>query len=151
MNKHDRQIIYDKYGGRCAYCGEPLQKGWHVDEIVPVRRKYKYINSHWKNKITGEKSPIRMENMARSEWEYIPAKNVPDGCYNPENYNLDNQNPACASCNINKHEMPLEDFRKLIAGFMKHLNERSTQYKIAKRYGLIVETGIDVKFYFETI
>jgi len=33
---------------------------------------------------------------------------------------------------------------------MKHLNEINTQYKIAKRYGLVAETGIDVKFYFET-
>lgn len=31
---------------------------------------------------------------------------------------------------------------------MKHLNEKSTQYKFAKRYGLIVENDIEVKFYF---
>jgi hypothetical protein len=57
--------------------------------------------------------------------------------------------PACASCNINKHAMKLEDFRQLIAGFMKHLNERNTQYKIAKRYGLVVEQQKPVVFYFE--
>lgn len=45
--------------------------------------------------------------------------------------------------------MSLEDFRKLITGFMKHLNEVSTQYKIAKRYGLVKETEIKVEFYFE--
>jgi hypothetical protein len=32
---------------------------------------------------------------------------------------------------------------------MKHLNEVSTQYKIAKRYGLVVETIKPIKFYFE--
>ncbi len=57
--------------------------------------------------------------------------------------------PACASCNINKHAMKLEDFRQLVAGFMKHLNERNTQYKIAKRYGLVIEQQKPVVFYFE--
>ena len=57
--------------------------------------------------------------------------------------------PACASCNINKHAMKLEDFRSLVAGFMKHLNERNTQYKIAKRYGLVIEDQKPVIFYFE--
>ncbi len=32
---------------------------------------------------------------------------------------------------------------------MKHLNERNTQYKIAKRYGLVVEEEKPVVFYFE--
>jgi len=45
--------------------------------------------------------------------------------------------------------MSLEDFRNLISGFMKHLNEISTQYKIAKRYGLIHETPKPIVFYFE--
>ena len=45
--------------------------------------------------------------------------------------------------------MKLEDFRSLVAGFMKHLNERNTQYKIAKRYGLVIEDQKPVIFYFE--
>ncbi len=32
---------------------------------------------------------------------------------------------------------------------MKHLNERNTQYKIAKRYGLVIEQEKKVVFYFE--
>lgn len=54
MNKKDRALIYGKYNGRCAYCGCELQKGWHVDELLPVRRRYKRIDAHWKHKITGE-------------------------------------------------------------------------------------------------
>jgi len=45
--------------------------------------------------------------------------------------------------------MKLEDFRSLVAGFMKHLNERNTQYKIAKRYGLVIKDQKPVVFYFE--
>jgi hypothetical protein len=127
MKKADRQLIFDKYGGRCAYCGCELQKGWHVDEVEPVRR-----NHIW--------------NKDKSRWEL--NKEIPF-CH-PERMCIENQNPACASCNINKHSESLEQFRKNIAAYMKHLNEISTQYKIAKRYGLIQETGIEVKFYFET-
>ena len=68
----------------------------------------------------------------------------------PERLNIDNQMPSCPSCNINKHSMNLEDFRGLISGFMNHLNEVNTQYKIAKRYGLIKEIMKPVVFYFET-
>lgn len=124
MKKSDRQKIYDKFGGRCAYCGCELTKGWHVDELLPVHRNMK--------------------------WNKEKTKYVHDGTYiNPERLTIENQMPSCPSCNINKHSMSLEEFRNMIAGFMKHLNEVSTQYKIAKRYGLVQETGIEVKFYFE--
>jgi 5-methylcytosine-specific restriction endonuclease McrA len=122
----DRELIFNKYEGRCAYCGCVLEKGWHVDELIPVKRNYVYNKTK--------------------------AKFVPDGtCEHPERFNIDNQMPACASCNINKHSMSLEDFRYLIQGFMKHLNEVSTQYKIAKRYMLVTETFKPVLFYFETL
>lgn len=129
MSKETRKKIFDKFGGRCAYCGCELQKGWHVDEIEPVRRNWKY------------------------EYDESKGRDIRKitGAVHPERFNIDNQNPACASCNINKHSNSLEGFRACIAGYMKHLNGISTQYKIAKRYGLIQETGIEVKFYFETI
>ena len=47
--------------------------------------------------------------------------------------------------------MSLEEFRDLITGFMKHLNEINTQYKIAKRYGLVSETIKPIVFYFERV
>lgn len=128
MNKKDRQIVFDKYAGRCAYCGCELTKGWHVDEIEPVRR-----NKVW--------------NGVKSRWEI----NKENPYSHPERMTIDNQNPACASCNINKHSMSLEEFRAAIKGFMKHLNEINTQYKIAKRYGLVIEDDKSVIFYFETL
>lgn len=63
----------------------------------------------------------------------------------------DNKFPACASCNINKHSMTLEQFRDSIKQFVQSLNLYSTQYKISKRYGLINETETPVVFYFETL
>lgn len=118
MTKKERQQVFDKYGGRCAYCGEELQKGWHVDHIEPIRRHF------WKN--NGD-------------------------CDHPEREHIGNYMPACASCNISKHSGSIEDFRNLIAGFIPSLNRYSTQYKIAKRYGLVSENNNPVTFYFETV
>ena len=145
-----RQKIFDKYNGHCAYCGCELQKGWHVDELEPCKRRYKYIEAHWKNKLTGETT--QSYNAIRrnfDDWDRIKAKQVQDGCEYPERLVIENQMPACASCNINKHSLSLEEFRSLIEGFMKHLNELNTQYKIAKRYGLVKEDIKPIVFYFE--
>lgn len=45
--------------------------------------------------------------------------------------------------------MSLDSFRKIIGGFITSLNRDSTQYKFAKRYGLLEEKEIEVRFYFE--
>ena len=126
-SKKDREIIKNKFGGKCAYCGEDLpERGWHVDEVMPVRRNYYYDRSKGKH-VQSKKNPMR----------------------HPERMHIDNQFPACAQCNINKHDFSLEDFRKAILGYMKHLNERNTQYKMAKKYGLVKENIAPIVFHFE--
>jgi 5-methylcytosine-specific restriction endonuclease McrA len=67
----------------------------------------------------------------------------------PENENIDNLVPTCASCNIQKGNMSVEEFRERIAGFVHSLNSYHTQYAVAKRYGLVKETNSEVKFWFE--
>ena len=124
--KKDREITRMKFGGRCAYCGDKLQKVFHVDELLPVRRNFK-----------------RSEDGLR--W-------IHDGtCIHPERLHIDNQMPSCPSCNINKHSDSLEMFRARISGFIVSLNRDSVQYKVAKRYGLIKEVKKPVIFYFEKL
>lgn len=122
--RKDRQEVYDMFNGRCAYCGCELNGKFHVDHIEPIRRRFLYdrVNKKW----------------------------VPNGCDNPDKDIIDNKLPACASCNINKHSMSLEDFRNMISNFINSLNNNVTQYKIAKRYGLVTETIKPIVFYFET-
>jgi 5-methylcytosine-specific restriction endonuclease McrA len=156
MKKADREKVFNKYGGRCAYCGDPLQKGWHVDEIKPVRRNRKYVQAHWRDKVTKKEATFfDLKGMTEAEvhekHEWYKGGWKADGAMHPERFHIDNQNPACASCNINKHSGSLEDFRELIQGFMKHLNGVNTQYKIAKRYGLVKEEIKPVVFYFERV
>ena len=115
QNKKQRQQMFDKYDGKCAYCGCELKAGFHIDHIQPIRR------------------------------------NSDGSCLNPQNESIENLNPACPSCNIMKHSMSLEQFRKSIKQFVQSLNLYNNQYKFAKKYDLIQETDKDVIFYFETL
>lgn len=119
MNKKIRQQVFDKYNGRCAYCGCELQNGWHVDHIEP----------HWHN--------------------YTEQECKKHGLTKGEN-SIDNYNPACPRCNKWKATYTLENFRKQIAEQVKRLNDYSSNYRMAKDYGLITENNIAVTFYFET-
>lgn len=134
--KPNRKAVYDKYNGRCAYCGCELQKGWHVDEILPVVRSQRYIKDGNGDRVWCE---VKREYKIERYMEF------------PERMTLDNQNPACASCNIMKSSEPLESFRNKISAFITSLNEYSTQYKFAKRYGLVMETVKPIVFYFEQV
>jgi 5-methylcytosine-specific restriction endonuclease McrA len=126
MKKTDRELIFNKYDGKCAYCGCELTKGWHADHIEPIIRDFIYN----KNKKQFETNGIFRK---------------------PENENLQNYNPSCPSCNIQKNSYTLEQFRENIKQFVKSLNQYSTQYKFAKKYGLVAENDIEVKFHFETL
>lgn len=36
--KPNRQSVYDKFDGRCAYCGDPIEfKAMQVDHLIPQR------------------------------------------------------------------------------------------------------------------
>ena len=93
MNKKDREKIFDKYGGKCAYCGCELPKVWHADHIEPIVR-----NSKW--------------NRDKGRFEQTGT------CEKPENETLENRNPACASCNIQKSSFTVEQFRSNIKMFV---------------------------------
>ena len=126
LNKSQRHILSHKYNNKCAYCGCDLPERWHADHIEPCIRN-------------------RVWNSEKYDWVF-------DGTYeNPENNNIDNFNPACPKCNINKHQMTIEQFRDSIKQYVESLNKYSVQYQMAKKYNLVNESEIDVKFYFETI
>lgn len=159
MKKSEREIVFNKYGGKCAYCGCDLHKGWHVDHLEPVSRKWKTIHHHWKHIDTGEildqngglKKLNHMDNEERRKWKYVERRDVPDGFEYPERDVLENKIPSCASCNINKHGDSVEGFRESIAGYLRSLNLRMVQYKMVKKYGLVEETNKPVVFYFERL
>lgn len=135
MTKKERNIVFEKYGGKCAYCGCELQKGWHVDHLDSCRR------------LTEDVQVLQPEGVY-PRYKYV-TKFV--GYANPNAHHIDNYMPSCPSCNINKHGDTIEEFRRSIEGYLRSLNLRMVQYKMVKKYRLVEETNKPVVFYFETL
>ena len=72
-------------------------------------------------------------------------------CKNPQNNRLDNFNPACAPCNINKKSLPLEAWRRQIKNYENSLIKFHNIFNHAKRFGLVEFTDQPVIFYFERL
>lgn len=126
MTKKDRQRVFDKFGGRCAYCGCELGSRWHIDHANSLHRYSNYDKAKQKYIATGE-------------------------CRHPENHTEENFMPSCISCNITKSTYSIEEFREWIQQTVEALNKNHyNSYKFAKRYGLVQETVKPVVFYFET-
>lgn len=123
LTKSDREQVRLKFGGRCAYCGQPLEARWHADHLEPIERKFKYV-------------PGKGAVLSNEMWR-------------PENDTLENMMPACPPCNIDKHSMSLENWRRKLQNAANVLMRNNPTYRHAIRFGLIKETGEKIVFYFE--
>ena len=126
MKLYDRQIVYDKYGGRCAYCGSEITlKDMQVDHIIPKQNFLWHLKNH-------HKIPAFLSHLTIDDCEHI-----------------DNKFPSCRTCNKWKSVYDLETFREEISKQPERLMRDSAQYRMARRYMLVAETKQDVIFYFE--
>lgn len=123
MRKKFRSLLFQKCDGRCGYCGDIIEiHSFHIDHIIPKRR-YKSYN--------GER--------------YL------DGLVQG-NDDISNLLPVCESCNCSKSDFTVDQFRQRIKDKLNILNRNSSEYRIAKRYGLILEiSDLEIQFYFEKI
>lgn len=124
LNKAQRAALREKFGGRCAYCGQPLGEKWHADHIEPL---------------------------VRNDWfkrHGFPAeRREPDY---PHRDTLANMNPACPPCNIDKHSLSLESWRQMIQRSNEVLHRDVSTFRRAVRYGLVALSAKPVVFFFET-
>jgi 5-methylcytosine-specific restriction endonuclease McrA len=124
--KQERQIIFDKYDGKCAYCGNPLIfEKMQVDHIIPKYNFKMYVGN--KYNVPGFLSHLTIEDIDH----------------------IDNLFPACAVCNKWKDTFDLELFRGELFKQIERLNKYSSNFRIAKKYGLVLETPKPIIFYFE--
>lgn len=130
MNKK-RQIIWDKTGGKCFYCGNELpEKGWHADHFHPIVRDIVPVSR--------EKSGVT---------SFTTGK----GCAYPELDTIDNLVPSCAPCNNFKHSYSIEGYRMMISEQFKNTLKNSTGLRQLDRLGLVDLIEKPVEFYFEKI
>lgn len=113
------------FSGRCAYCGSELGAKWHADHVEPVLRESRYERGK------GFVATGRME---------IPQRD-----------RVGNLMPACPPCNIDKHCMSLEEWRSKLQRATEVLARNQPTYRHAVRFGLVQETGAQIRFYFETL
>ena len=120
LTKKKREALKEMYGGRCAYCGEPLGDRWHADHVEPVVRY--------------------------PEGGHLGA---PMKQLHPERNTDDNYKPACIACNINKHSMSLETWRRQLEQLPDALLRYTANYRHALRFGLVEDRRQTVVFHFE--
>ena len=125
LNKVQRATLHDRYAGHCAYCGCELGQRWHADHFEHVERK---------------------------------MKRLPDGrlvctaeVQRPERDTIENLMPACAPCNIDKHNLTLDSWRQKLQNAAEVLRRNQPTYRHAVRFGLVQETGARVIFHFERL
>jgi 5-methylcytosine-specific restriction endonuclease McrA len=119
--KINREEIYNKCNGHCAYCGVEITiKQMQVDHIEP----------HWHTltETQAQKSKIKKGS-----------------------HEIENLNPSCSRCNKWKSTYSLESFRNVIETSLVRLERDTPNFRLARDYGLLTETPKRIKFYFELI
>ena len=124
LTKAQREQLKNKFGGNCAYCGCELGSKWHADHIEAVDRVM----------VDCEKRGIKTSNQM----------------HKPHLDTIENMNPACVPCNLNKSSMSIEGWRGVLGGYRKALIRDSHTFRHSLRFGLVAFTDKPVMFFFET-
>lgn len=62
---------------------------------------------------------------------------------------IENLVPACRSCNHYKDTFTLDKFREHLQGIPARIRRDDIAYQVGERFGIVGETGKQVRFYFE--
>ena len=109
--KIDRVLIYNKFAGHCAYCGNPIEfKSMQVDHFWPQ------FLAHFEPTL--------------------------------DNNRVSNLMPSCQKCNIHKHGMRPEVWRKELSRQVSMLKKKA-QFDRVLRFKQISITEGPIVFYFE--
>jgi endonuclease I len=118
-NKKLRVVIYNKYGGRCAYCGCDLNRAsFAIDHITPIHR-----------------------GMTNKDMEWYKL--------NRGTNDVNNLNPCCKSCNSSKSSFTLEKWRDEISKKYDRLMKYDPTFRLLNRFNLCKRVDKVIEFYFE--
>ena len=117
--KIDREEVYNKCDGHCAYCGNEITiKQMQIDHIEPLFRNHtdRQLEHYKRERGTNE---------------------------------IDNLLPSCGRCNRWKSTFTLEQFRKVVKTSIDRLERDTPNFRLARDYGLLEVKQNPVVFYFE--
>lgn len=119
MKQRIRKLVYDKYGGRCAYCGELIAyKDMQVDHIVPIARGH-------------SDALMAVEGMERGKED------------------VGNYNPACRACNFRKGMLDIDGFREAILHGMDVLERDFSYRMMRMYGLIVERQPREIRFFFE--
>lgn len=122
MKDEVRRVVFEKYKGKCAYCGIKLEyDNFHVD----------HINAKFRKSTQSELS--KWTNGSR-------LKGRDTMC---------NYNPSCVSCNCSKSTFTIEKWREQLSLKKDRIKRDSSTYNILLRFKQIKESTSPIIFYFE--
>lgn len=125
IKKETRQQVFEKCGGRCAYCAEEITlKTMQVDHIIPKR----YFSEHYYCEVT--------EQVTKTDYDVDDMQNL---------------NPSCRACNNFKGVWSFEAFRRELESQVARARRYSVNFRMAEKFGLIKVEEKPIIFYFETI
>lgn len=125
MKKAIREEVHEKFGSCCAYCGDEIEyKAMQVDHVIP-QYNYEFI-------IRTHQQPEFLKHLTVSDVHHI-----------------DNLFPTCRVCNKWKSTFSVNEFRYEISKQLERTNEKSSNYRLAKKYGQVKETPTNIIFEFE--
>lgn len=117
--KSKRLAVWEKYNHHCAYCGCELE--------------YK--------------------DMQVDHIESVYATSIDNDCIHThqevQNDDLSNLMPSCRMCNYYKQVNDIEGFRRNLQNMLMRNVRLPFDYRLAVKYGLVVENIHPIKFYFE--
>lgn len=126
LKKEIREKVHLKYGYKCGYCGIEIKYNeMQVDHIIPQNEFITHIKNQWR-------IPEFLKHLTESDVNHY-----------------DNLMPTCRVCNNWKGVFTIDAFRQEVFEQVKRLNDYSTNYRMAKKYNLVVETVKPIIFYFE--
>lgn len=124
-SKRQRDTLREKFGGKCAYCGEPLDR-MHADHKEPVIR------------------------ITRDPWSRpLPASEC--RMMKPERNVVSNMMPACGPCNLHKGGYSLEQWRVYLQRSAEIVRKQTSTFRAGERFGVITVSEAPIQFYFESI
>jgi len=124
--KIDRKLVFNKFDGKCAYCGDSIElKAMQVDHYL---------------------SQINFKNHIMNKWrvpEWLSHLTISDVNH------IDNLMPSCRSCNCYKSGNSLECFRSMVEDQINQFRKNKPTFRLAERFGLIECKPKKVVFHFE--
>ena len=130
ISKKDRELIKQKFGGKCAYTGTELLSDWQVDHVSPVRRNM------WLNNTPRFGENHNLENMIPTQRLVTHYKRFRD---------------------LGQFKEFMVDFHVRISKLPKNprtekgAKKKKYMLEIAELFGVTPDKPFSGKFYFETL